>query len=394
MNLLMASLSVQLLIYATAWLLMGQVFKVNRLAASFWAAAWYCAAGATGAVFYAGRAGVWTSDGMQNLLSITAFVLLQKGIDLYTSRTLRWLDAGVLLAGVLTIELLRTLGPDFLVLRVALLTGLASWPLGVAGWRMAHWLYVQRKAPWYLAVASVLPLALTILVFLARLSLISGGADANAVDFAQDSRFAAVSALVFLVMLGAFNFSLANLALGTLIDRLRELSATDQLTRLANRHTMLHRLSQEHDRYRRSGHGYAIVMLDLDYFKKVNDTHGHHVGDQVLRGVARTLQGCLRNTDTLARMGGEEFMLLMPMTDSDGAFTHARRLCNTLASTPLLTDAGQLSITVSLGVAEPLPSDADANATVIRADNALYQAKALGRNRVEVAPRSALPSGQ
>ena len=328
------------------------------------------------------------------MLIVAAFVLLQKGIDLYTGRILQWKDAGALLAGVLAIEFLRLLGDDTFSVRVALFTAVASWPLAVAGWRMGHWLHGHRKVPWYVVLGGVLPLVLTIGAFVVRLIMVLMGAKAQSVDYAQDSRFADVSALVFLVLLGAFNFSLAVLALGSLIDKLRALSAIDQLTGLANRRTMLHRLSQEHDRYRRSGHGYAIVMLDLDFFKKVNDTHGHHVGDQVLRGVARALEGCLRNTDTLARMGGEEFMLLMPMTDSDGALTQAQRICNTLANTPLSTDAGPLSITVSLGVAEPLPSDTDANATVIRADNALYQAKAAGRNRVEVAPRPALPSGQ
>lgn len=393
MNFLMASLAVQLLVYGSAWLVVGQVFKVNRLASSFWAAAWFCAAGACVAVFLAGQAGGWTSGFVQNLLIVTSFVLLQKGIDLYTHRPLRWLDAYVLFAGVVTMDVLRILVPDLFVLRVALMTALTCWPLAVAGWCMGRWLHVHRKMPWLSAWLSVLPLALTIGVFMTRLALAATGAQEDAVNYAHDNRFTGLSALVFLVMLGAFNFSLATLALGSLIDRLRDLSETDQLTRLANRRNMLHRLAQEHDRYRRSGHGYAIVMLDLDFFKKVNDTHGHPVGDQVLRGVANTLKGCLRNTDTLARMGGEEFMLLMPMTDSDGALVQAQRLCNTLAATPLPTEVGALAITVSLGVAEPLPGDADANATVIRADNALYQAKAAGRNRVEVAPRPALPSG-
>jgi diguanylate cyclase (GGDEF)-like protein len=177
-----------------------------------------------------------------------------------------------------------------------------------------------------------------------------------------------------------------------LIDRLRELSATDQLTGLANRRVMMRRLDEEHSRYLRGGQLYTVVMIDLDHFKRVNDTHGHGVGDQVLRGLAAVLQSCQRRTDTLARTGGEEFMLLMPMTDMDGALLHARRMCERVASSKLPTDVGELQVTLSLGVAEVLPAEISVDTVVSRADAALYQAKANGRNRVEAAQRSSSPA--
>jgi diguanylate cyclase (GGDEF)-like protein len=126
-------------------------------------------------------------------------------------------------------------------------------------------------------------------------------------------------------------------------------------------------------------------MLDLDFFKKVNDTHGHGVGDQVLCSVADVLRNCMRNTDTLARMGGEEFMLLAPLTEEAGAMVQAQRLCQAVREAQLATDAGTLSVTLSLGVASVLPADATDDAVVSRADAALYKAKHGGRDRVQLA---------
>jgi diguanylate cyclase (GGDEF)-like protein len=133
-------------------------------------------------------------------------------------------------------------------------------------------------------------------------------------------------------------------------------------------------------------------MMDLDHFKQVNDTYGHGVGDQVLKGLAEILKGCQRRTDTLARTGGEEFMLLMPMTDTGGGLAHARRICERVAAARLPTTAGDLQLTLSIGVAEVLPGETSEDMVVSRADAALYRAKANGRNRAESAERAPLPS--
>ena len=292
---------------------------------------------------------------------------------------------GVLL-GMAMVEVMRQQGSDWAVARVGLFTATLCWPLGVTTWRMARWLRNLANYSKGTVALIVSPLVVTMALFAFRFVLVAQGAELASVDFNQGSEFDLLVTMVLLAMLGAFNFSLATLVLGDLIERLRTLSQTDQLTGLANRRVMMHRLNEEHTRYKRSGHRYAVIMMDLDFFKRVNDTHGHGVGDQVLLGVADVLRGRLRRTDTLARMGGEEFMLLAPLTEEAGAMVQAQRLCEAVREVRLTTDAGDLSVTLSLGVASVSPTDASAEVAVSRADAALYQAKEAGRDQVQLAP--------
>jgi two-component system cell cycle response regulator len=131
-------------------------------------------------------------------------------------------------------------------------------------------------------------------------------------------------------------------------------------------------------RAHRSGSPLSIISVDLDWFKHVNDRHGHHVGDELLAAVGRTLKSSLRGGDVAARIGGEEFLLLLPDTSTDGALVTARRAHNLLAE---IRVAGlELPVTASLGVAT-LTADIDCAQLLLRADIALYQAKSNGRNR-------------
>jgi diguanylate cyclase (GGDEF)-like protein len=180
-------------------------------------------------------------------------------------------------------------------------------------------------------------------------------------------------------------------------EQLTLLAATDALTGLANRRHLLGELERELRRATRSGHPLSVLMVDLDRFKSVNDRYGHAVGDAVLVAVASRCQGRLRATDLCGRIGGEEFVVLLPETDVDGAAIIARRLCADLADTPIDTAAGPLAVTISIGVATHHPLHLQANsaaardvtgpahALLQRADEALYRAKAEGRNRVQCA---------
>jgi diguanylate cyclase (GGDEF)-like protein/hemerythrin-like metal-binding protein len=153
---------------------------------------------------------------------------------------------------------------------------------------------------------------------------------------------------------------------------------TDALTGVLNRLGFEAVLGQELERSRRYGHPLSVVMLDLDHFKRVNDTHGHGAGDQVLVGVARILETNVRDSDSIGRLGGEEFMVLAPATPGRGAVQLAEKLRALTAETPL-GPAG--IITGSFGVAELRPGET-AEALLRRADQALYAAKSGGRNRV------------
>lgn len=159
-------------------------------------------------------------------------------------------------------------------------------------------------------------------------------------------------------------------------------ASTDALTGISNRRYFLARGEQELRRARRFARPLCAMMLDIDHFKQVNDTHGHAAGDIVLQSVVQTAQGRLRGTDTIGRLGGEEFAVLMPETELGAAVEVANRLRQSLAAQEISLGKTSLTVTVSIGVAALHPEDTDVDALLHRADTALYQAKQSGRNRV------------
>jgi diguanylate cyclase (GGDEF)-like protein len=160
----------------------------------------------------------------------------------------------------------------------------------------------------------------------------------------------------------------------------REQALTDGLTGLPNRRALDEDTRQALAIATRNGREFAVVMADVDFFKAINDSFGHHAGDAVLAAFARRLAGALRAQDRAYRYGGEEFCVLLPATDADGARVLAERLREAVA---LPSTAGMHAVTASFGVAVWEPGD-DAELVLDRADEALYRAKAGGRNRVEM----------
>ena len=175
------------------------------------------------------------------------------------------------------------------------------------------------------------------------------------------------------------------------VDELRALSTTDDLTRLANRRALGRRLDREIERAERFGHPLAVAAIDIDFFKILNDTAGHPTGDAALRVVSASLVAGVRRIDTVARMGGEEFLVLLPETTLDEARMVAEKLRDRIESDTVPGGATQPGgrLTISLGVAALLPGET-AEALLARADEALYAAKRHGRNRVEVHAGAAL----
>ncbi len=171
-----------------------------------------------------------------------------------------------------------------------------------------------------------------------------------------------------------------------LIDSLCELSLKDPLTGLANRRHFRAVLEREIDRVTRSGEAALLLMLDIDHFKKVNDTHGHLAGDVVLQSVARTLNACVRPMDTLARYGGEEFAVVLPACQAAFGHSVAERIRRAVASTPIrISPSVELNVTVSVGGAFAMQWIR--STTLLwtdRADHQLYKAKSAGRNRVSI----------
>lgn len=166
--------------------------------------------------------------------------------------------------------------------------------------------------------------------------------------------------------------------------QLEHQATTDSLTEVATRGYFLSTAQKEILRSQRHNHTLSLLMLDIDHFKKVNDSFGHAVGDIALRAVATTCRDVLRSSDLMGRIGGEEFALLLVETPFENAWTVAERLRTQIAALVLYADQGQIvSLTVSIGLAEHRTADEETlSDLMLRADRALYQAKNSGRNRV------------
>jgi diguanylate cyclase (GGDEF)-like protein len=170
--------------------------------------------------------------------------------------------------------------------------------------------------------------------------------------------------------------------------RLERLSITDGLTNLYNHRYFQDELARAFEESVRYGRPLSLAIVDLDYFKKVNDSYGHAVGDEVLKAVSKLFQESIRSTDLAARYGGEEFAVMMPETELHDAMTFAEKIRTLIESSPTQTQAGQVPVTVSVGVAAvPHPKIHAAKELIVAADNALYRAKNGGRNQVHAEER-------
>ncbi|MCB1841373.1 MAG: GGDEF domain-containing protein [Halioglobus sp.] len=161
------------------------------------------------------------------------------------------------------------------------------------------------------------------------------------------------------------------------------LASQDPLTGLSNRRNLMRQLEVELSRAHRYGHPLSLLLLDIDDFKRLNDQHGHQMGDNALRAVSRVLLSESRAADTTGRYGGEEFLILMPETSAQEAANFARRLLDTIRSEVIAAGDQAVSLTCSIGVASAR-ADEDPDQLVNRADQAMYRAKAEGKNTVSL----------
>ncbi|HEY3698033.1 MAG TPA: diguanylate cyclase [Spongiibacteraceae bacterium] len=166
---------------------------------------------------------------------------------------------------------------------------------------------------------------------------------------------------------------------------LLEVSRTDRLTNLWTRGYWEERLHEEWERAIRSHQSVALVMFDIDHFKKINDNHGHQTGDEAIRLVSRTLLDVSREIDICGRYGGEEFVVILPNTDKKGAFVFSERLRQAIASKSVLGPAQEsVQFTISLGIAEFNPEIESVHQWLQQTDKALYRAKSAGRNQTQI----------
>jgi diguanylate cyclase (GGDEF)-like protein len=173
-------------------------------------------------------------------------------------------------------------------------------------------------------------------------------------------------------------------------SRIEELAVKDEMTRLYNRRYFNARVNDEVKRSHRFRQNLGCIMLDIDFFKKVNDTYGHQAGDMILQNISKAVVKCCREIDTIARYGGEEIIVLLPGTDLKGAYHLADKIRLNVEELKNEYEKGVfIPVTVSLGVASFTPDDLNkitkGDQIIKYADSALYRAKERGRNRVEVA---------
>jgi two-component system, cell cycle response regulator len=164
-------------------------------------------------------------------------------------------------------------------------------------------------------------------------------------------------------------------------EALRVQADRDPLTGMFNRRAILEALEHEASRSRREGKNLAVLMLDVDHFKQVNDKYGHLTGDQVLREVSRRMRHSLRDYETVGRYGGEEFLAIVCNADENVAHLVAERIRVAVSATQVITDRGSFQVTISIGAACAKGARTNSSSMISRADVALYQAKSQGRNR-------------
>ncbi|AOY87144.1 diguanylate cyclase [Marinobacter salinus] len=167
-------------------------------------------------------------------------------------------------------------------------------------------------------------------------------------------------------------------------EQLAKLSMTDRLTGLLNRGTWENLVDAEYERYRRYGHATSLVMFDIDHFKKVNDTCGHLAGDEVIKHAALITRSNLRQSDTLGRYGGEEFGIILPETDAEGARIICERIRESIEQSLVDTSVAPIQYTISMGIAQLTDAPENYMQWMQQADETLYAAKAGGRNKVKV----------
>jgi len=178
------------------------------------------------------------------------------------------------------------------------------------------------------------------------------------------------------------SFALMLLINYTLANELKELAATDSLTGILNRRTIEAEAMRQLAQIQRSGDNLAIMMIDVDHFKRINDEHGHPAGDEVLRRLAHLMNSVVRGNDYVARYGGEEFCILLPVTSETQAAVLAERLRRLYAALSIDWNGKPLQSTISIGVADSRQAGSDLQSLIKAVDTALYQAKHQGRNQV------------
>ena len=383
-----AALLLQQGLFALLWVMLAAA-RLARRSAAHWALG--TAAVSVGMALVLARASVppWLGFWAANLCFVGGFVAMRRGVELFARRPPA--DREHLLI-VLLVPPLAHLhggsGPTWAA--VASLSLALAYVVARAAWTVQTRLRDEFGAR--MAAGCAVPMWLVAALLLAR-ALIGPFMPTLITPAVDGSQPVNLTMLLGFVASGILlTLGLVLLVISRLVIRLRHLSDHDALTGVLNRRSIERALSEQSAQLLRHGRPYAVLAIDVDHFKRINDRHGHPAGDAVLRELAATLRQAARAGDLVARTGGEEFWLLLPDTQLAGARQVAERLQGLVRALRVGVSAVEISLTVSIGLAVADDAREDRSALVRRLDEALYRAKDLGRDRVELAAPAGDPA--
>jgi diguanylate cyclase (GGDEF)-like protein len=367
-------------LYAIGWMGCALLLKEDESAVVHWGLFLLLLSAGMLLAGLRGEPRTWWAYNGANLLLVLAFVVMRRGVEQFFREPSSDVEQIVMLALVGGAIVMLSTGPTGSAWRI-LLSYLAQ------AYVMARLIATVRmsvrdefgRTTW---LALMLP-GVLIVVLLLLLSV----RQALSLQAPQEMHAPATTRLglmpLYLFGTALFNFGFMVLLTQRLLLGLRRASRRDSLTGLENRGaidgTMQHLWAQSS----RGAEGFAVLLIDVDHFKRINDAHGHAVGDQVLEHVAAVIAAQARQADSVGRYGGDEFIVVAPQSTLVGAAQVAERLRLAMEAEPIHARASNLRVTLSIGVAASARDDVAVADMLARADRALYMAKAKGRNRVQ-----------
>lgn len=372
----------QFLLYAVGWALSSLLMPERRVAALHWGL--FMLFIGLGFVLASQRQDprTWPAYAGANLLFCAGYVSLRRGLEVFMGQKTH--DLEHLLTFAVAVAGFLALGVDasHAAGRVMLAYAFGAWVLARAVATVLPSMRAEfgRRTAWVMTSPGLLLVVMFSYRVAEQLIFPDRPLEMHR-QSATNQRFL----MGYLFGAAMFNFSFMGLLTSRMVTHLREQTRRDPLTNLLNRRALESTLNAEWQRLQHGGAGFALLALDLDNFKNVNDRHGHPAGDAVLVQTAQRLRAAVRDVDTVARTGGEEFVVLLPRATPESALATAQRLRQGMADAPFDLPGGPLRVTVSVGMAWARPDDTEAQQVMQRADRALYRVKDLGRNGVGVA---------
>ena len=386
-NVALTLLTLVLLLIAAAagWSMAARALNLSRRAARHWAlSALLCALGLA-LMLARGTAPDWLAVNGANLLCVASLLAMRRGTLMFLRLPPCDTEAGVILALSAAASVLALLLPasHALVAEVMLTCAALAWVL----LRICVQAYPGLRIEFGERIAFMLiaPQVAAIAMFLLRGAMGFLPAPLMLQPLPVDTPANVASMLLILLLALSQHGSLLVMALLRMVRKLRHLSQRDALTGLFNRAEWTRQLEAQHRWLGRFGEPFGVLMIDIDHFKKINDSMGHAAGDAVLLTVAQVLTASAREVDVVGRLGGEEFGVLLPRVEPMMMRRAAERLRQMLGDAETRWRDQPIRLTVSIGAALGTDAEEAPNHVVERADRALYQAKNNGRNRTVVA---------